>query len=169
MRALKVVGWCVETLVVLLVYSQLFGCTGRLSPDSSIWILIRAIAANQGAGLPADFSFADLAPQPKLETDILPYANLLPPDDARDLLVWFFNHMNILDMRLHSLDTCPFLAYSPAYNKHKKGDMSDLEWAQFLHKFFKAKHEEEKDIYNCDCEGQLKELIKISMVVGEVG
>jgi len=33
--------------------------------------------------------------------------------------------------------------------------MADVEWANFLHGFFEAKHDEEKDDADCDCDEQL--------------
>jgi hypothetical protein len=84
----------------------------------------------------------------------------LGPAKARQLAVWSRNHAKVFDLRLHSLKTCPFLAYIPAYLFRRKNTAA---WAAFLHDFFRAKHEEEfgrvaailSPGYRCSCEKEL--------------
>ena len=83
-------------------------------------------------------------------------AALLPPQQAKELLVYNKDHSNIMDARIHTGKTCPILIYKPKYDKHEAGQITDLEWAEFLHDFFEDKHDEEKDDANCDCEEQLQ-------------
>jgi hypothetical protein len=73
---------------------------------------------------------------------------------ARRLLVWSANHGSIFDMRTrfpfwHSLKTCPFLAYIPAYLRH---DRKGAEWAEWLYEFYRNKHKEEG---GCACDAQI--------------
>jgi hypothetical protein len=70
----------------------------------------------------------------------------LPPKDANNLQQWSTNHPEIFGPRLHSIKTCPFLAYSPAYAFMHDGDQK--QWAQWLLQYYQAKHEEED---NCTC------------------
>ncbi len=60
---------------------------------------------------------------------------------ANELRVWSEQHANLFDLRIHSIRTCPFLAYPPAYlmlrNDTKK-------WALWLHGFYGAKHRQER-------------------------
>ena len=103
------------------------------------------------AGCIPDGDFGEMAPNPR-RRDIVAAAKFLPDAEARELLVWHDNHDNVWDMRVHSLDTCPILTYSPAYKRHEDGDMTDAKWAKFLHGFFEEKHDEEGD---CDCDEEL--------------
>jgi hypothetical protein len=48
---------------------------------------------------------------------------------AKEIKVWSSQHSNLFDLRLHTLNTCPFLAYMPHYYsmdknsyKHKEQD-----------------------------------------------
>ena len=73
----------------------------------------------------------------------------LEPPVRRELEVWSRNHARIFDLRLHSMKTCPFLAYWPArifLRKHT------ARWAAWLHKFYRHKHEEEG---RCNCDAEL--------------
>jgi len=70
----------------------------------------------------------------------------LSDKSAAELRVWSTNHGNIFDLRLHSLHTCPFLAYMPAYFRLRK---NAGKWAAWLHEFYQYKHREEDDC-NCD-------------------
>jgi len=99
-----------------------------------------------GKGLP-------LAPNPT-QADIDRWAKFLPDDQARALKIYYKNHSNIYDARLHTEKTCPILVYSPSYFQYKAGGLSDEHWAAFLLRFFKSKHEEEDD---CICSEELKE------------
>ena len=65
--------------------------------------------------------------------------------DAMRLRVWSDAHANLFDWRLHSMKTCPFLAYIPHY---LTADRGSAEWALWLFEFYKAKHAEEG---NCKC------------------
>ena len=68
---------------------------------------------------------------------------LLPPDKAMQLRTWSTNHSIVFDLRIHSMETCPFLTYLP--NTSLKGQ----EWAEFAWKFYGAKHAEQD---NCTCD-----------------
>ena len=70
---------------------------------------------------------------------------VLAPEQRASLTKWSKNHSNLFDLRLHSMRTCPFLAYTPAYFTMKH---DSVEWAAWLYEFFKAKHEEED---HCNC------------------
>jgi len=71
---------------------------------------------------------------------------------AKELYVWSKNHLNIFDLRIHSIFSCPFLAYMPNYflNKDNK-----TKWANWLYGFYKTKHQEEN---HCTCS---KEIIRV--------
>jgi hypothetical protein len=76
----------------------------------------------------------------------------LPESQARELQVYSTNHAVLFDLRIHSLDTCPFLSYMPneTFMDHKSKD-----YAIWLHHFFSKKHEEEQDWYHCTCVQEL--------------
>jgi hypothetical protein len=61
------------------------------------------------------------------------------------------SHANLFDLRLHTLRTCPFLAYIP---KYLLSDRKSGEWADWLWAFFWFKHTEEG---NCKCKASLAE------------
>jgi hypothetical protein len=69
----------------------------------------------------------------------------LPVDMRVKLATWSSNHSKIFDLRVHSMKTCPFLAYTPAYYSLKK-DVK--KWAAFLYSFYHYKHLEEN---HCKC------------------
>ena len=71
---------------------------------------------------------------------------LLPPDKALQLKTWSTNHGIVFDLRIHSMETCPFLVYLP--NTALRGQ----EWADFCWKFYGAKHAEQD---NCTCDADL--------------
>ena len=73
----------------------------------------------------------------------------LPQQEAKALAVYSDHHANIFDLRLHSLTTCPFLAYAPAYLM--LSGSPDL-WADFLYRFYKAKHSETN---RCTCDEEI--------------
>jgi hypothetical protein len=76
----------------------------------------------------------------------------LPEDQARQLSVYSTHHAALFDLRIHSMETCPFLTYMPnslAMNHDSK------EYAVWLLKFYRAKHTEEKALYKCTCEKEL--------------
>ena len=73
----------------------------------------------------------------------------LSPEERRELAVWSRNHARIFDVRLHSIRTCPYLAYSPAF-LFKRGNTA--KWAAWLHRFYKRKHKEEG---HCTCAAEL--------------
>jgi hypothetical protein len=83
----------------------------------------------------------------------------LPESQARELEVYSKNHAVIFDLRIHSLDTCPFLSYMPneTFMDHKS-----KEYAIWLHHFFTKKHEEEQDWYHCKCVEELAAPAKTS-------
>lgn len=58
-------------------------------------------------------------------------------DKQEQLKVWSTNHANVFDLRIHSLNTCPFLTYMPNYmalqNDNKK-------LGEFLYSFYHYKH-----------------------------
>lgn len=83
---------------------------------------------------------------------ILAMAALLPPQEAKELPVYNDEHDKVWGFEVHVKDTCPFLTYWPAYIRHDAGQTSELEWAEFLHEFFEAKHEDEG---HCDCDEML--------------
>jgi hypothetical protein len=66
---------------------------------------------------------------------------------AAELQVWSRQHANLFDLRLHSIRTCPFLAYPPAYLMLRK---DTKKWAQWLHGFYGAKHREAR-WWGCKC------------------
>ena len=72
--------------------------------------------------------------------------DLLPPDKAMQLKTWSTNHAIVFDLRIHSMDTCPFLTYLP--NTALRGQ----EWADFCWKFYGAKHTEED---HCTCDADI--------------
>jgi hypothetical protein len=78
---------------------------------------------------------------------------VLDPVRAHHLATWSKNHANIFDLRLHSINSCPFLSYIPAYLT-KRQDVG--EWANWLYGFFGIKHQEERKLpwRKCDCEKQ---------------
>jgi len=80
---------------------------------------------------------------------IVAMAALLPPQQAEELRVWGKEHRNVWNGDVHSGKTCPIFVYTPAFYRHAAGQMSDLEWAEFLHKLYKYKHREEG---HCDCD-----------------
>ena len=96
-------------------------------------------------------------PKNQTKEEIAVLAALLPEQGAKELRVYHKNHTNLLDGRVHTEKTCPFLIYKPKLEKYEAGQMSDKEWAEFLHEFYGDKHDEEKDLYDCDCEEQLEE------------
>jgi len=102
----------------------------------------------QGCG---DLVVPGLAPNPSKQ-EILTWSEPLTAQAKKELLTWSDQHDTIYDARVHSLDTCPIYTYSPAYAKFESGQTSDAAWANFLHKFWKAKHKEQKDKDNCDCD-----------------
>jgi len=71
---------------------------------------------------------------------------------SNELRIWQHNHSNLFDLRLHSLRTCPFLAYIPAYIQKRK---DTGKWAKWLHEFYGYKHKEEN---NCKCDQLLEGL-----------
>ena len=75
---------------------------------------------------------------------------LLNQLQCKELDTWSSEHSSIFDIRLHSLDTCPFLVYIPAYLSH---DRKSKEWAEWLHDFFGHKHKEEN---KCNCDALIK-------------
>ena len=101
-------------------------------------------------GLP---DFGDLQGNPK-DKEIEAGAVTLSPKEAKELRIWADEHDNVWDARVHSLDTCPFLTWTPNATKWRSGAMTDAEWGEFLHDFFRHKHKEEKD---CDCDKLLKD------------
>jgi hypothetical protein len=70
---------------------------------------------------------------------------------ARELSTWSTHHSSIFGLRLHSLRTCPFLAYIPAYAALHE---NLAKWAAWLHKFYGYKHKEEA---RCRCDAMLGE------------
>ena len=72
--------------------------------------------------------------------------DLLPPEKAMQLKTWSTNHSIVFDLRIHSMDTCPFLTYLP--NTALRGQ----EWAEFCWKFYGAKHREQD---NCTCDADI--------------
>ena len=73
--------------------------------------------------------------------------SLLPPDRAQELRTWSTNHAIVFDLRLHSMETCPFLTYLPA-----RTALRGQEWADWAWTFYGAKHREEG---NCTCAADL--------------
>lgn len=72
---------------------------------------------------------------------------------AAELSVWSRQHANLFDLRLHSIRTCPFLAYPPAYLLLRK---DTKRWALWLHAFYGAKHREERWWgRKCTCDEEL--------------
>lgn len=71
----------------------------------------------------------------------------LPPERAKQLKVWSTNHSVVFDLRIHSIDTCPFLAYLPA-----AVSLHGQEWAEFAYNFYSHKHIEED---HCTCDAEL--------------
>lgn len=69
----------------------------------------------------------------------------LDTDKRAKLVTWSTNHSNLFDLRLHSMKTCPFLVYTPAYFTIRK---NTVKWASFLYDFFRNKHLEEN---HCKC------------------
>jgi hypothetical protein len=86
------------------------------------------------------------------------------PQHAAELQMLGENHADgplyIFDLYLHSLGTCPFLAYIPAYLAH---DRKSADWAKWLLDWLRLKHKEtHKRLaailspgYNCKCDEQL--------------
>jgi len=76
----------------------------------------------------------------------------LPEQQARELSVYSSQHANLFDLRIHSMDTCPFLTYMPhaMFSNH-----DTVEYATWLHDFYMHKHEEEQSIWGCTCDQQL--------------
>ena len=70
--------------------------------------------------------------------------SLLPPDKAKELKTWSTNHSIVFDLRIHSMDTCPFLTYLPAATA-----LRGQEWADWAWQFYGAKHAEED---HCACD-----------------
>jgi len=60
---------------------------------------------------------------------------------AAELRVWSSQHASLFDLRLHSVHTCPYLAYSPAYLRLRK---NPKKWARWLHDFYGAKQREHR-------------------------
>ena len=83
---------------------------------------------------------------------------VLDANQGHELSVWSKNHATIFDFRLHSLETCPFLSYTPGYLVLGNSDLK--RWAEFLYKFYGRKHLEERDSwmaifssgYHCKCD-----------------
>jgi len=73
--------------------------------------------------------------------------SLLPPDKAKELKTWSTNHAIVFDLRIHSMDTCPFLTYLPAATS-----LRGQEWADWAWKFYGAKHAEED---HCTCDADI--------------
>ncbi len=73
--------------------------------------------------------------------------SLLAPQQARELRTWSTNHAIVFDLRLHSMDTCPFLTYLPA-----SMSLQGQDWADWAWKFYAAKHREEG---RCTCDADL--------------
>ena len=69
----------------------------------------------------------------------------LPLDKQPKLIMWSTNHSNLFDLRIHTMKTCPFLVYTPAYFTMRK---NTKKWAEFLYTFFQNKHIEEN---HCKC------------------
>lgn len=69
----------------------------------------------------------------------------IPVDMQEKLKVWSTNHSNLFDLRIHTMNTCPFLVYTPAYFTLRK---DTVKWANFLYKFYHYKHLEEN---HCKC------------------
>ena len=97
--------------------------------------------------------FGGVEANPK-DSEIEAGAATLDAQAARELRVWYDQHDNVWDARVHSLDTCPFLAWTPNAKAWRGGEMTDEKWGEFLHDFFKAKHKEEGD---CKCKKMLEE------------
>jgi len=95
-------------------------------------------------------SFADKMGLPPAPTraEIAAYAAMLPPQEAKELPIYFDEHPNPYNLDVHSKDSCPFINYIPAYYEHEAGLMSDQKYAEFLRKFFRAKHKKEG---HCRC------------------
>lgn len=78
----------------------------------------------------------------------------LPTDQARQLQVYSTQHANPFDLRLHSLETCPFLAYLPnvTFRSH-----TTVSYAQWCLRYYTAKHDEESTLFwrHCTCVAQL--------------
>jgi len=76
----------------------------------------------------------------------------LPEPQARELQVYSTQHATVFDLRIHSMDTCPFLTYGPhvAFSRH-----DTPEYASWLHDFYMHKHLEEKDLRHCTCDEEL--------------
>ena len=73
----------------------------------------------------------------------------LDPLRAKELSVWSTRHSSIFGLRLHSIHTCPFLAYMPAYMMLHR---NLAKWAPRLHEFYGHKHKEEG---HCLCDSLL--------------
>ncbi len=73
----------------------------------------------------------------------------LDPARARELAVYSAGHPGIFNVRLHSIRTCPYLAYMPAYAALRK---DPARWAPWLHRFYRHKHKEEG---HCRCDALL--------------
>lgn len=82
--------------------------------------------------------------------------DLLPADQATQLKVWSTNHAIVFDLRLHSMDTCPFLTYLP-----NAMALQGQDWAQFAWKFYGAKHREED---NCMCDAEIANAESTAMI-----
>ncbi len=67
--------------------------------------------------------------------------------------VYSKNHAVVFDPRIHSLDTCPFLSYLP---NETFMDHNSKEYAAWLYHFYSMKHEEEKDLWGCTCDQELR-------------
>ena len=80
--------------------------------------------------------------------------SLLPPDRARELRTWSTNHAIVFDLRIHSMETCPFLTYLPA-----RTFMQGQDWADWAWKFYAAKHREEG---HCTCDAELAAPLTVS-------
>jgi hypothetical protein len=76
----------------------------------------------------------------------------LPEAQARELEVYSTHHAVLFDLRIHSLETCPFLSYLP---NETFMDHNSKEYAVWLHHFFCKKHEEEADLWHCTCDQEL--------------
>ena len=114
------------------------------------------LAGCSGFNVPTGF------PSSPSRAEVAVYAAMLPPQQARELTIWQDEHSNIWNADVHSKDSCPFLAFMPAFYSHEAGTMSDQKYAEFLHHFYRAKHRKEG---HCDCDKLLAEPAAPSPVV----
>jgi len=123
------------------------------------WLAVVAVMGLLVAGCTGGaFSGGPASPS---KEHIVAMAALLPPQQAEELRVWGKAHRNMWNGDVHSGKTCPIFVYTPAFYRHAAGQMSDLEWAEFLHKTYKYKHREEG---HCDCDEQLQKADKVTVL-----